>query len=78
MSDILPTSVGDFLHNEYYLETNVLYDSEVCGKRFRDKIEATTALPISMIPNPSLHGFTIPADFNPELIANVTIKCPNN
>ena len=78
MSDILPSSQGSLLHNEYHVETKVTYDSKVCNKRFYDTIESTTSLPISMHLSPALHGFTIPEDFNPVNLANVKLISPEN
>ena len=78
MQDILPSSKSKLLHNEYFVETKVKYDSLVCNERFGGKIESTTKLPIVMIIDPKIHGFTLPDDFKPELIANVLIKSPEN
>ena len=75
MQDILPSSKSKLLHNEYFVETKVKYDSMVCNERFGGKIESKTKLPIVMIIDPKVHGFAIPEDFKPNLIANVELKC---
>ena len=78
MSDILPTSRGSLLHNEYHVETKVTYDSKVCNRTFHDTIESTTSLPVSMLLRSGLHGFTVPEDFQPVNLANVTLLSPEN
>ena len=50
----------------------------MCNQIYKDVIESTSSLPISMILSPGTHGFKIPDDFEPVLLANVAIISPDD
>ena len=60
------------------METKVIYDSDICRKRFHDNVESITSLPISMVHSSDQHGFKLPADFKPVSLGNVKLISPQD